>query len=179
MRQVVQEWRVAAFERSEIDGFIIWGALLPTPREDADPCEGQGAHGRLVRLAFLALLLIIDLCPEGMPGGFRRPLDKRLSQELWTLEAPVDPGLLAAAFRHRRNARIFLEFVGGGKAFPLFAEGDEEAGSKHGPRPWQGGKQREVGMVLSAVCDDFVEVGNGLQGDPELGDEGMHEEDIG
>ena len=175
----MQEWCVAAFERLEIDGFIIGGALLPTPIEDADPFEGQGAHGRLVRLAFLALLLIIDLCPEGMPGGFRRPLDKRLSQELWTLEAPVDPGLLAAAFRHRRHARIFLEFVGGGKAFPLFAEGDEEAGSKHGPRPWQGVKQREVGMVLRAVCDDFVEVGNGLQGDPELGDEGMHEEDIG
>ena len=114
-----------------------------------------------------------------MPGGFRRPLYKRLAQELWTLEAPVDPGLLAAAFRNRRNARIFLEFVGGGKAFPLFAEGDEEAGSKNGPSPWQGIKQREVGMVLSALCDGLVEVGNGLQGDPELGDEGVHEEDIG
>ena len=78
----------------------------------------------------------------------------------WTQDLP-------AAFRHRRNARIFLEFVGGGKAFPLFAEGDEEAGSKHGPSPWQGIKQREVGMVLSALCDGLVEVGNGLQGDPE------------
>ena len=175
----MQEWCVAAFERLEIDGFIIWGALLPTPKEDADPFEGQGAHGRLVRLAFIALLLIIDLCPEGMPCGFRRPLHKRLSQELWTLEAPVDPGLLAAAFRHRRNARIFLEVVGGGKAFSLFAEGDEEAGSKNGPSPWQGVKQREVGMVLRALGDGFVEVGNGLQGDPELGDEGLHKEDIG
>jgi hypothetical protein len=130
-------------------------------------------------LALVALLLIIDLGPEGMSCGFRCPLDKRLAQELWTLEAPVDPGLLAAAFRDRRNARLFLEFVGGGKAFPLFAEGDEEAGSKHGPSPWQGVNQREIGMVLSALCDDIVEVGNGLQGDPELGDEGMHEEDIG
>src|SRR5438128_11133247 len=179
MRQVVQEWRVAAFERSEIDGFIIGGALLPTPIENADPFECQGAHGRLVCLAFLALLLIIDLCPEGMPCGFRSPLDKRLSQELWALEAPVDPGLLAAAFRDRRNARIFLEFVGGGKAVPLFAEGDEEAGGKNSPSPWQGVKQREVGMVLGALWDGFVEVGNGLQGDPELGDEGVHEEDIG
>jgi hypothetical protein len=125
------------------------------------------------------LLLIIDLCPEGMPCGFRRPLDKRLSQELWTLEAPVDPGLLAAAFRDRRNARLFLECVGGGKAVPLCAEGDEEAGGKHSPSPWQGVKQREVGMVLGALCAGFVEVGNGLQGDPELGDEGLHEEDIG
>src|SRR6266581_2694905 len=114
MRQVVQEWRVTAFERLEIDGCIIGGALLPTPIEDADPCAGQGAHGRLVCLAFLALLLIIDLCPEGMPGGFRRPRDKRVSQELWTLEAPVDPGLLAAACRDRRDARLFLACGGGG-----------------------------------------------------------------
>jgi hypothetical protein len=175
----VQEWCVAAFERLEIEGFIIGGALLPTPIEDADPFEGQGAHSRLMRLTLVALLLILDLCPEGMSGRFRCPLDKRLSQELWTLEAPVDTGLLAAAFRHRCNARIFLEFLGGGKAFPLFAEGDEEAGSKHGPSPWQGVKQREVGMALSTLDDDAVEVSNPLQGDPELGDEGVHEEDIG
>src|SRR6266568_5876271 len=109
--------------------------LRPTPREDADPCEGQGTHGRLVCLAFRALLLRIDLCPEGMPGGFRRPRDKRLAQELWTREAPGDPGLLAAAFRDRRNARLFLACVGGGKAFPLCAEGDEEAGGKNSPSP--------------------------------------------
>ncbi len=67
MRHVVQEWCAAAFERLEIDGFIVWRALLPTPREDADPFEGQGAHGGLVCLALVALLLVIDLCPEGMP----------------------------------------------------------------------------------------------------------------
>ncbi len=103
------------FERLEIDGFIVWDALLPTPIEDADPFECQGAHSRLMCLAFIALLLIIDPCPEGMPYGFRSPLYKRLSQKLWALGTPVDPGLLAAAFRDRRNARIFLEFVGDGK----------------------------------------------------------------
>ena len=131
----MQEWCAAAFERLEIDGFIVRGAILPTPIEDADPFECQGAHGRLVRLALVALLLVVDLRPEGMPDRFGSPLHKRLSQELWTLEAPVDPGLLAAAFRDRRNPRIFLEFVGGGVAFPLFAEGDEEAGGKDGTAP--------------------------------------------
>jgi hypothetical protein len=168
-----------AFERLERDGCIIGGALLPTPREDADPCEGQGAHGRLVRLALLALRLIRDLGPEGMSGGFRRPRDTRLAQELGTREAPVAPGLLAAAFRHRYHARLLLECVGGGQAFPLFAAGDAEAGRKHGPSPWPGGKQREVGMGLRALGDGVVAVGNGLPGDPELGDEGVHEEDMG
>src|SRR5438132_316253 len=166
-------------ERWEIHGCIVWRGRLPTPLEDAEPCEGPGAHGRLVRLACSALLLSIDLCPEGMPCGFRRPLYKRLAQELWTLEAPVDPGLLAAAFRHGRNARLFWECVSGGHACPLCAAGDEEAGSPNGPSPWQGVKHRAGGMVLSALCASFVEVGHGLPGDPELGDEGAHEEDMG
>src|SRR6266571_7217873 len=136
MRQVVQEWCVAAFERLEIDGFIIGGALLPTPIEDADPLEGQGAHGSLVRLALVALLLVVDLGPEGMPCGFSSPLHKRLSQERRTLEAPVDPGLLAAAFRHWRNPRIFLELLGRSEAFPLFTKGHEEARGKDRPGAW-------------------------------------------
>jgi len=63
----------------------------------------------------------------------------------------VDPGFLAAAFRDRRNARIFLEFVGAGKAFPLFAEATRRRGAKNGPSTWQGIKQRKVGMVLRAL----------------------------
>jgi hypothetical protein len=179
MCQGVQEWCLAAFERLERERFIIGGALLPTPQEEADPCAGPGAHGRLGRLACIALLLLRDLGPEGMPGGCRRPLHARLSPELWTLEAPVAPGLLAAALRHRRHARLFWEGGGGGKACAWFAEGDEAAGRQHGPSPWQGVKHREGGMILSALGDGFGDVGHGLQGAPELGEEGLHQEDMG
>jgi hypothetical protein len=82
MRQVVQEWCATAVERLEIHGFIVWPAVLPTPQEDADPFEGQGAHGRLVRLGLGALLLVVALGPEGMSGGFSRQLHKRLAQKL-------------------------------------------------------------------------------------------------
>src|SRR5712691_1764624 len=115
-----------------------------------------------MRLALVALLLVVDLSPKGMPGGFSRPLDKRLSQERRTLEAPVDPGLLAAPFRHGRNPRIFLEFLGRGVAFPLFAKGHKEARSQDGPSPWQGVKQGKVRMGLGPLCDGVVEVGNRL-----------------
>ena len=57
MSQVVKQGRATAFERLEIHGFIIWRAILPTPRQDTAPFEGQGAHGRLMRLALGALLL--------------------------------------------------------------------------------------------------------------------------
>jgi hypothetical protein len=91
----------------------------------------------------------------------------------------MHPRLLATAFRDRRDARVLLEFFGRGEAFPWFTEGDEEAWSQHGPGPWQGVKHREVGMVLGALRHGVVEVGNGLQRDAELGDEGLHQEAMG
>src|SRR5262249_40572073 len=107
------------------------------------------------------------------------PLHKRLSQERRTLEAPVDPSVLAAAFRHWCNTRIFLEFLGRSVAFSLFAKGHEEARGKDSTGTWQGIKQREIGMVLSTLCDGCIEVGNGVQSDAELGHEGLHQEGVG
>ena len=144
-------------QRLEIDGLIVRRALLPTPIEDTDPFERQGPHGGLMGFALVALLLVIDLRPEGMPDRFRRPLDKRLPEELGTLEAPVHPGLLAAAFGHRRDPGIFLEFGGGGIAFALFAEGDEQPGGEDGARSWEGLEQGEIGMALGALRDGGVE----------------------
>src|SRR5262245_54935740 len=112
-------------ERLEIGRLIVREALLPTALEDTEPCEGQGAPSRLVRFALVALLLVIDLCPEGMPDRFRGPFHARLSEACRTLPAPVPPGLLATAFRDRCDARIFLECLGGGAAFSLFTEGHE------------------------------------------------------
>ena len=61
----------------------------------------------------------------------------------------------------------------------MFAEGDEEAGSKNGSGPWQSVKQREVGMVLGALRHSGIDVGNGLQRDAELGNESLHQENVG
>jgi hypothetical protein len=166
-------------ERLEIGRLIVREALLPTAIEDTDPCEGQGSHRHLVRFALVALLLVIDLCPEGMPDRFRGPCHERLSEERRTLPAPVHPGFLATAFRDRCDARLFLEFRGGGEAFSLCTEGHEEARGKDGPGPWQGVKQGEVGMGVGTLCHGSVEVGNGLQGHAELGDQGLHQEGIG
>src|SRR5215813_12707791 len=111
-------------QRLERDGRIVRCALLPAPREDADPCEGQGPYGGLMGLALVALLLVVNLCPAGMPDRLRRPCDKRLPEELGTLEAPVHPGLLATPFGDWCDPGIFLEVGGGGIAFALFTEDD-------------------------------------------------------
>src|SRR5215813_13600026 len=114
-------------ERLEIGRLIVREALLPTAIEDTDPFEGQGSHSRLVRFALVALLLVIDLGPEGMPDRFRGPFHEGLAEERRTLQPPVHPRFLATGFCDWRNACVFLEFRGGGEAFSLFAEGHEEA----------------------------------------------------
>jgi hypothetical protein len=96
-----------------------------------------------------------------MPDRCRGPRHERVSQELWTLATPVSPGLFAAPFRDRRNASVFLEVIGRRGAFPLCAEGDEEAGGKDGPSAWQGVKQRDVGMALGVRRDGCVAVRTG------------------
>src|SRR5262245_59151678 len=135
MCQVLKQGGATAFERLERDGCIVRWARLPPPREEAHPLEGQGPHGSLRCRALSTLVRVIDLCPAGMSGGCSRPLHQRVAQTLGTLATPGDPGLLAAAFRHGRTSRLFWECVGGGKACPLCAAGDEEAGSTHGPSP--------------------------------------------
>ena len=158
----------------EIDGLIVRRALLPAPREDADPCECQCPYGGRMGLALVALLLVVHLRPERMPDRLRRPCDERLPEELWTLETPVHPGLLAAPFSHRRNPGLLLEFGGRGRACALLAESDEQPWGEDGARSWEGLEQGEIGMALRALRDGGVEIGDSLQGDPELGDEGLH-----
>ena len=132
----------------EIGRLIIQGAVLPTAIEDTDPFEGQGARSRLVRFALVALLLVIDLCPEGMPDRSRSPFHERLAEERRTLQAPVHPGFLATAFRDWCDARIFLECLGGGEAFPLCAEGHEEAsGAKTAPAPGKASNKGKAGWA--------------------------------
>src|SRR4029450_3332348 len=97
-----------AIDRLEIGRLIVRRALLPAPREAADPGERQGPYGGLMGLALVALLLVVHLRPERMPDRLRRPFDERLPEELWTLEAPVSPGFLCAQFGHRRHPRVFV-----------------------------------------------------------------------
>jgi hypothetical protein len=147
--------------------------------KEAAPCDGQGTHGRLVRLALVALLLGGDLDPEGMSDRCRGPVRQRLAEERRPLQVPVDPGLLATACRDRHDTRVFWEFRGRGIAFPLFAKGSEEARGQASPGAWQGVKEGEVGMGLGALRAGCVEVGHGLHGDTEWGDTGLPQEHLG
>jgi hypothetical protein len=152
---------------------------LPTPREAADPFEGQGPHGGLRGCPGLALLLVIALRPAGMPARCGGPLDTRLAAARWPLEAPLPPGLLLAACRHWCNARLFLPCGGRGIAGAWFATGDQEPGGKDGASPREGLEAREVGMVRGVRGDGSVKVGKRLQGDAARREKSLDQPGIG
>ena len=113
-------------------------------------------------LTFSTLLLVIDLCPEGVADGFRRPLYEGVSEERRTLQAPVDPGLLATAFRAWRKAGIFLQFGSRRLALTLFATGDQQPRSEDRASAGERLQQGAVGMLLGMLGHGVVKVGNGL-----------------
>ena len=166
-------------QRLERDGRLVRRALLPAPREDADPCERQGPHGGLMGLALVALRLGVHRRPAGRPDRLRRPGDARVPEALWTREAPVHPGLRAAPCGPRRDPSLGVECGGGGRACAWFAKGDEQPGGEDRARAWEGLEQGDSGMALSALRDDGVASGEGRHGDTELGDEGLHQERMG
>ena len=170
---------MAAFARWERERFILWGALLPPPTAEAEPCAGPGAHGRRGRRACIALRRRRALGPAGRPGGCRRPRPARLAQALGTLAAPGAPGRRAAAGRHRRQARLVLAVGGGGNAVAWCAAGDEEAGRTHGPSPWPGVPHRAVGRRLRAVGAGGVDSGARRPGDPKWGNQGVPQAGMG
>ena len=114
-----------------------------------------------------ALLLGEDAGPEGMADRCRGPRHARVAEEGWPLAAPVDPGLLAAPFGHRRHARALLECSGGRKAFALLPKGDEEAGSEDRASAWEDLEQGEGRMALRGRCESVVEVLDRVPGDTE------------
>ena len=163
----------------ERNRLLIGDVVLPTPLAEAEPCERQGPYGRLLGFALVTLRLVIELCPEGMPDGFRRPRHKRLAEARWTLEAPVSPRLLPTAVGDRGNTRLLLPFGSGGIACAWCATGDEKAGAEARPRAWEGWQEGEVGMALGPRRDGGVEGGEGLQGDAELGHQRMDQQGLG
>ena len=87
----------------------VRNAVLPAAKEDAEPFEGKGSNGAMVRLVSSALLVIKRPRPVRFSRRQPGPFMKRLAQELWTGPAPVPPFLLAATLGDRRNAGIALE----------------------------------------------------------------------
>ena len=176
---MVDQGGTTAVARMEIDGCILRGALLPTPKAETNPRERQSAHGGLMRLPLVALRLGRDPRPAGLPDRCGGPRDACWPQALGTLAVPVHPRLLAAACGDGRASRLCLPCSGGGRACALFAEGDEPPGGADGAGAGQRREQGKIGMVVRARRHGVRKGLDRVSGDPELVDQGLDESGIG
>jgi hypothetical protein len=90
----------------------------------------------------------------------------------------VHPGLLAAAVGDRCDPGIFLQ-CGGGRAFAVFAKGDEQPGGADGPRSWERLEQGESRRALRPRRDSLLTGLDRLHGDPELVAKGRDAQSMG
>jgi hypothetical protein len=143
----LQERCLALAKGHQIARLIVRDAVDPAAEEDANPLEGEGAEGGLVLHAASLAACVEGVGPEGARDGLPNPLDEGLSEEGGALIAPVDGGLVAAAFGDGGDAGVLLERGGIWEALTALAEGDEEAWGKGGASARQGAEESVVGQL--------------------------------
>src|SRR5713101_3530572 len=110
----------------------------------------------MVRFPFLPLAFVISTRPSRFPRRQPGPFVEGLTQELRTGPAPVNPFLLAAALRHRRDTAIALDLRSCSVTLTLSSEGRDQTRHHYGPGAWQRGKDADIRMRCRSSCDPFI-----------------------
>ena len=129
--------------------------------------------------ALFALLGVEGPRLEREADGLVGPLDERLSEELGTTVAPVDPGLVARALRDRCDARVAAQGIGTGVAGAVLAEGHQQARCQLRPSARQGLEQGRVFQGREALCDLRIEAPDMAQQQRQLMHPGQHRKAVG
>ena len=151
----------------------------PAAVEDTDPLEGEGSEGGLVLHAARFAPGVECVGPEGARDGLSDPFDEGLAEEGGAPIAPVDGGLVAAAFGDGSDAGVLLERGGVWEALAALAKGDEEAWGERCSGAREGAKERVVGQSRSELADLVVEAVDGGAGGAELRKQDFDEQPVG
>lgn|GEM_PF-2485813 len=110
---------------------VITGALGPHAMNNAEPFVGERPHGGVVAQSFGSLLLVVGAGPVAVLDGFAGPLVDALLDEKGAGPAAQGErvGPVAGAVEHRCDAAETEDGSGGGKAFPVGAEGGQQTGA--------------------------------------------------
>src|SRR4051794_25885636 len=106
-----------------------------------------------------------------MWDGQSGPLYECLTQELRALQAPMYPGLVAAAHGDRSNPGVLLNLVGTGVTLTLFTECRQQARGEGGTGAGQRAKQSVVRQCGGKIGDLLLEALDGLQQHAQLRDQ--------
>lgn len=112
-------------------------------------------------MAFLFLLLVVGLGPEGFHDGLGGPLDKGLAPELVAGVTAVDEAGLAALFGERGDAAVFLQRGGVVIAGAVGTEEGEQARRERGAGAGQALEDPDVLVLGCESGDELVETGDG------------------
>ena len=110
-----------------------------------------------------ALLVVIRPGPGGEANRLVGIFVKRLLDELRTGQAVMDPEGFAAAFGHRRDARVRLQIGDGLPAGAVGAEGGREARGADRPRAGETREELVIGVVGEDRRDLTIEGVDGLE----------------
>jgi hypothetical protein len=118
---------LARLQSQQVARLVVVDTVGPAAVEDANPLEGERAKGSPVLHAASAAALVEGVGSEGARDGLPDPFNEGLSEESGAPIAPVDGGLVAAAFGDGSDARVLLERGGVWEALAVLTEGNEEA----------------------------------------------------
>src|SRR5208282_5880963 len=139
---------------------VIRSMVLPATVEDATPLEGQGAHGGMMTLAAIPLLLIVSLGPGRLGDGATGELVQGLAEKPRTSPTPVDPAALAAALGDGSDARELLHLDRAGEALAVGAEGRQKARGQGRPGPRETIPQGVIGVGRKEFGDGLLHLGD-------------------
>ena len=148
---------VAFFESLQVTLFVIRGALLPEPEDDADPFKGQGAHSGIVRFTSSKELLITSLGPGGVRDGMSSKFVESLAEELAATPPSTDGFAFAAAIQHWGDSALFLHFAGETQRRTIGAKGGQQPGSQLGAGPRQALEEEVIwvfGKAATEACKE-------------------------
>ena len=83
----------------ERGGLIIGAAILPTPREEADPCAREGPHSGLMGCPLVTLLLSNRHAPSRRAGSMQPPMPHPFVGGMWGTGGASGPSIACRGVR--------------------------------------------------------------------------------
>jgi hypothetical protein len=131
-----------------------------------------------MRFPLLALLLVRDLCPEGMPDRFGGPRHERLSQDWDTGDASA-PRLFSRGVQSLVRCRHIFAVPPLQETVRVAPRRQPRGGTQRQVLRGQGLKQEAIGMTLGVRCNGRIKSLDRVQGHAQLPAEGLDEQGMG
>ena len=145
---------VSFFELGDVVRLAVGGARFPKPKHDADPFVSQSADGGLVFAAGVTFLLVLGGRPTASFAGVVGEFVEGLPEEFRTGVAATDVAGFSALPRHRSDAAVALDFLGGREAVAVGPEGGDQPRDERVARTGERAEDFLIGVcaVSAAIC---------------------------